>query len=292
MYFSTTGVLHLPEHVNYKPHCNPETSHCTEHRWWPIQPDHHTGSIVLVYRHETWSVKKKRGWSAEATNALWVTVYTWGSKTHTCPSGAYVEPVMVNSLREQLFPFAWSTMNICNKKNIKIKQNLYQQGAEQSATEHVWCLKTSLLHLTWINQHYRCKHFIWHSLTSEPEFRGALKPLQNSWNISKWALRIFLSTRGQSNPPRFVKKEKRIKEMRASGRVKWNSAPAVVLNPADNSRKMKTDVCVCVCVCGWERTRQAFISKALSTAAAWLAEKNISKLSDTEKQGKCDWKLN
>ncbi len=191
-------------------------------------------------------------------------VYTWGSKTHTCPSGAYVEPVMVNSLREQLFPFAWSTMNICNKKNIKIKQNLYQQGAEQSATEHVWWLKTSLLHLTWINQHYRCKHFIWHS--SEPEFRGALKPLQNSWNISKWALRIFLSTRGQSNPPRFVKKEKRIKEMRASGRVKWNSAPAVVLNPADNSRKMKTDVCVCVCVCGWERTRQAFISKALSTA--------------------------
>lgn len=46
-------------------------------------------------------------------------VCTWGSKTHTCPSGAYVEPVMVNSLREQLFPFAWSTMNICNKKNIK-----------------------------------------------------------------------------------------------------------------------------------------------------------------------------
>lgn len=60
------------------------------------------------------------------------------------------------------------------------------------------------------------------------------------------SIKDILSTRGQSNPPGFDKKEKRIKEMRASGMVKWNSVPAVVLNPTDNSRKMKTDVCVCV----------------------------------------------
>lgn len=67
-----------------------------------------------------------------------------GSKTHTCPSGAYVEPEMVNSFREQLFPFAWSTMNIWNKKDIKKKEfklNLNQQVAGHPTTDDLWCLK-------------------------------------------------------------------------------------------------------------------------------------------------------
>ncbi len=70
------------------------------------------------------TVMKPGAWKKEDDQQRRVThfelsVCTWGSKTHTCPSGAYVEPVMVNSLREQLFPFAWSTMNICNKKTLK-----------------------------------------------------------------------------------------------------------------------------------------------------------------------------
>lgn len=134
-------MLRLPEHVNYKPHCNPETSHCTEHRWWPLQPDHHTGSIVLVYPHETWSVKKEDDQQRRLMH-FELPVCTWGNKTHTCPSGAYVEPVIVNSLREQLFPFAWSTMNICNKtkktlKSSKISTSRWQNNPLQNMSD-VW----------------------------------------------------------------------------------------------------------------------------------------------------------
>lgn len=35
--------------------------------------------------------------------------------THTSPIGAYVDPVMVNSLREQVSPSTLSRMNICKE---------------------------------------------------------------------------------------------------------------------------------------------------------------------------------
>lgn len=47
-----------------------------------------------------------------------------GRFTHTSPIGAYVDPVMVNSLREQVSPSTLSRMNIYRKKKRKCLKDI------------------------------------------------------------------------------------------------------------------------------------------------------------------------
>lgn len=196
----------------------------------------------------SWNLERaKRGWSTELSCALWNISAHMGRKTHTCPSGAYVEPVMVNSFREQLFPFAWSTMNIYNNKKREFKKKSLPAGGR--TTHHRWSLMSE-------NTSWKDPNSTWPEYTSPTDVNTlhdthlrvnlSSEELSNpAQNISNLTLRIFLSTK-DNQIPEYVKEEKGIKELRASGMVKWNSVAALVLKPSgQQSRNRQKSV--------WER---------------------------------------